>query len=449
MITMDADDLRQLLQIAPAANPMTDADTERLTCLLEGEPEVDECATLAGAAAALIERYRRENAALEARIAEALIEGGWTGLDDAVAEMRQVRQERDDTTAKGERQLKMAVQMDAGARENMADALGRPELKTWGEIQEAARELMAERDKAARIIGERMLDRNTPDALPVLSIGGANANGCNVLYRAPEAARFAPGDEVLVGQWRYRVVERWIVGGGADTWGVRIQPLDGAPVQPMGEGLMIAMMRPCSCGDAGCTGPGSEHHQCGGPREACAVPGCKECGAGTPKDWAVPDAPLASLVAALGDEVDDPAKPIASAVALIERLKDDRARHEQRRLDLAEKMSITPATWEAIATHAAIYGLLSTPVLRFALAMQERLDAQGAADRDRGERVRVLFLGANELQRLVDEARPAADIRQIAARVALRAMAIAQTDGDLDSFDAAAEIAAARGKSAD
>lgn len=35
----------------------------------------------------------------------------------------------------------------------------------------------------------------------------------------------------------------------------------------------------CGCGDRLCGGPNdNEHHQCGGPKEACMVPGCRECG---------------------------------------------------------------------------------------------------------------------------------------------------------------------------
>jgi hypothetical protein len=35
----------------------------------------------------------------------------------------------------------------------------------------------------------------------------------------------------------------------------------------------------CGCGNPACRGvTDNENHQCGGPREACAVPGCRECG---------------------------------------------------------------------------------------------------------------------------------------------------------------------------
>lgn len=40
----------------------------------------------------------------------------------------------------------------------------------------------------------------------------------------------------------------------------------------------------CGCGGDGCKGPGDgERHQCGGPLEACAVPGCMECGVKQPE----------------------------------------------------------------------------------------------------------------------------------------------------------------------
>lgn len=35
----------------------------------------------------------------------------------------------------------------------------------------------------------------------------------------------------------------------------------------------------CGCGDELCGGPENGfRHQCGGPKEACMVPGCRECG---------------------------------------------------------------------------------------------------------------------------------------------------------------------------
>ena len=35
---------------------------------------------------------------------------------------------------------------------------------------------------------------------------------------------------------------------------------------------------PCACGNSDCRGvTDNENHQCGGPREACALPGCPEC----------------------------------------------------------------------------------------------------------------------------------------------------------------------------
>lgn len=39
----------------------------------------------------------------------------------------------------------------------------------------------------------------------------------------------------------------------------------------------------CPCGGNGCRGVAdNERHQCGGPGEACVIPGCRECGAAVP-----------------------------------------------------------------------------------------------------------------------------------------------------------------------
>jgi hypothetical protein len=45
----------------------------------------------------------------------------------------------------------------------------------------------------------------------------------------------------------------------------------------------LSKARPCSCSESACAGPGDgANHQCGGPKEACGVAGCRECGAPDP-----------------------------------------------------------------------------------------------------------------------------------------------------------------------
>lgn len=333
MIRMTPDDLRELLRAErePAASPLLCADTQRLRAALCEAPEYDD-ADMVGAAVATIARLSGCIDEMRREIGRALNLIPEAALDVMTARIQEMREECDAAKALADRRLAMAVRMDEGARENMAEALGRPDLHSWGELQQAARGLIAHAN------GEKV-----PDAVPLLCARDADADSCIIEWQPPTIWPIATGDVLFIGGWSYMV--RWNNWRG-QVRHTSITPLDGAPVIPTGEGLTIAMARPNA----------SEARD-----------------ADIPDDWAVPEAPLiplAPLIHSITGECEegDPSHPIHAAVAVIERLKDDRARSEQRRIDIAEKM-----------------GLMIT---------------------------------------------------------ALHAMHIAQNDGDLDSFDARAEIAA-------
>lgn len=81
-------------------------------------------------------------------------------------------------------------------------------------------------------------------------------------------------------------------------------------------------------------------------RERSTSPAQEECGVATE-----PMAPLLERLAdAVDGEIDYGEHVIDGAVALIERLKDERARSEQRRVELAEKLGLCAnSPWERIA----------------------------------------------------------------------------------------------------
>jgi NTP pyrophosphatase (non-canonical NTP hydrolase) len=100
---------------------------------------------------------------------------------------------------------------------------------------------------------------------------------------------------------------------------------------------------------------------------------------------------------------------------------------------------------QARADALALAPLLTAPTLRMALAMQERLDAnahkQGWQDDSAEELHERLVQEMEELLGAIREARPdLARIRREAADVANFAMMIADVAGDLNRFDAEAEI---------
>lgn len=449
MITMDAEDLRALLSQPPTASHATHADTERLLRVLEGEPEVDQHEHEAGAAAAVIERLHgvidewrtvigdaagcnpawaldvmadrirelRHGRHATDRLAAVLGSYTDTSFDALLDEVRELKAQLGRRTAecmeakaKNAHQLEMAARMDEGARRNMAEALGGPELTAWGDIGQAARELRSQ------------LDRRTPEAVPVLSVGDADADGVEVIYRASPEHRFEVADKVLIGEWRYMVTQRWQVPGHEPpVWGQRLSPIDGAPVIPTGDGLTIARVTP-------------------------QTPLWTEADTFLFMPQSKQRLALTALIGDVDGEGDADMHIVAQACLLIARLKDERARHEQRRLDLAEKMSIIPATWDNIATHAGFYGLLSTPVLRMALAMQATIDLGHEAGSLNAE---YDVLESVLSERIQNGRAIAPALRVAAVNLAVYCMSLTDGLGDLDTFDVVAEIRAARAKPAD
>lgn len=84
--------------------------------------------------------------------------------------------------------------------------------------------------------------------------------------------RVIDGPQAYTGLWTLRAD-----GSGATAITNRL-------LDPAGPWRRVTKSQPCGCGGDGCSGvDDNERHQCGGPAEACAVVGCKECGSATPR----------------------------------------------------------------------------------------------------------------------------------------------------------------------